>query len=649
MCSVSGVMRCCGIDCILSDRPLDGHVGVHEPVSAREYGTGHFIVVPLLRWSGAVEKSRSDVRQGYCLTVRCSSEVEVEQSSVRSLAAEAQRDGQQDDLSRGHLSDDDDNDSEIFDPFDVCHSQSSIPATASLSSHGPGADAGSQGHSRINSRSEKYKQQLGATAVVDAREEVDARAQKLDKEHRERRLPLQGMSIEQLSAVEVKSNGLEAEATLCSISNTKRGSFDGLILPASIHLQHPRSVEGRALMIFGEKGVIKNVDIQRYDSSKRCLVFTKPLQWTMRSEVRIQIRPLLESRVLFKGVVAKADLDKPHWALRKSGIEYLRGALVRCLALDSDNLLRVSLFSMGANNVQALVQVESPDLSADRVAAFKERLDKQVSDGNVTALAQGAVQDAYKSILDGLRTSAVYNDDKFPANEESIWGCNWQTQIEERVLHSVQWVRPDILLKNLLAKDEVMKSALGAFSREDVDGKKSSPDKASRLRKQPPARAGSVSEKGVVVSAVPAPETRSEATSRASATPSKEDVALGLIRNKNAMQTASTSSATAGEESKSAVSQAPERPSLTLSLIGTSGHEVVQGKSVAGVGSTSFVAAMWMWAASKDFAARIRLLFMEKRGPPMSARLAYGCHSVTLFVRGELGCFVRVRLSVHAD
>ena len=62
------------------------------------------------------------------------------------------------------------------------------------------------------------------------------------------------------------------------------------------------------------------------------------------------------------------------------------------------------------------------------------------------------------------------------------------------------------------------------------------------------------------------------------------------------------------------------------------------------MGITSFVAAMWMLAAGHDFTGRIRALFMEKRGPPIASRLAYGCHSVTLFVRGEVVCFLLVQV-----
>ena len=294
---------------------------------------------------------------------------------------------------------------------------------------------------------------------------------------------------------------------------------------------------------------------------------------------------------------------------------------------------------------QGQLRVESLDLSAARVAALKEALEKQVANGKVTALAQGAVQDAYNKTLEGLQTSAVYSDSEFPASEASIWGHDWQTRIEERVAVSVQWVRPDVLLKNVQAREEVLKSALSAFAKEEEEEMTTGPRRgrgvlSPALRTQLAASQGKQSTAKVAAASESAHEGGGGTAAwsdQMAREPSKEDMTLGLKRGKRVARLPSAASgkmAPAGEGGVIAVA-AGGKPVVSLSLIGASGHEVLQGRGVAGVGCSSFVAAVWLLAAGKDFAARIRALFLEKRSPPMSSRLACGCHSVTLFVRGE--------------
>jgi len=49
------------------------------------------------------------------------------------------------------------------------------------------------------------------------------------------------MSIEQVTPVEIKTGGFDADATLCNISNTKSGYSDGLSLSAPLALARPAS------------------------------------------------------------------------------------------------------------------------------------------------------------------------------------------------------------------------------------------------------------------------------------------------------------------------------------------------------------------------------------------------------------------------
>jgi uncharacterized protein len=67
-------------------------------------------------------------------------------------------------------------------------------------------------------------------------------------------------------------------------------------------------------------------------------------------------------------------------------------------------------------------------------------------------------------------------------------------------------------------------------------------------------------------------------------------------------------------------------------LIGAGTNEVAEGKGVAGVNHTSFVAAVWMLSSRKDFPSFVRGLF---GGKDFSSRSKYGVHSVNLFVRGK--------------
>ena len=75
-----------------------------------------------------------------------------------------------------------------------------------------------------------------------------------------------------------------------------------------------------------------------------------------------------------------------------------------------------------------------------------------------------------------------------------------------------------------------------------------------------------------------------------------------------------------------------DKPAPSFLLIGAGTNEVAEGKGVAGVNHTSFVAAVWMLSSRKDFPSFVRGLF---GGKDFSSRLKYGVHSVNLFVRGK--------------
>lgn len=124
-----------------------------------------------------------------------------------------------------------------------------------------------------------------------------------------------------------------------------------MALGAPLALEYPAAVEGRGLRILGEKGAVETVTVERYEAGKQRIIFRKAVRWSLRAAVRFQIGALVESRVLFRGVTARADLDTPHRVLKKSGVQYLIGALQRCLGVEAEQL-RIALVSMGAKNVQ---------------------------------------------------------------------------------------------------------------------------------------------------------------------------------------------------------------------------------------------------------------------------------------------------------
>ena len=72
---------------------------------------------------------------------------------------------------------------------------------------------------------------------------------------------------------------------------------------------------------------------------------------------------------------------------------------------------------------------------------------------------------------------------------------------------------------------------------------------------------------------------------------------------------------------------------LLMIILGA--NEVQEGVGLVGLGSTSFVAAVWMLSAraGKDFSSLVRGLFVGRLD--LASRLKYGAHSVNLFVHGK--------------
>ena len=147
------------------------------------------------------------------------------------------------------------------------------------------------------------------------------------------------------------SSTITSANLIMTLPNANR-YYDGLALSSPLALANPAALEGRGLRILGEKGALQTATAQHYDASKQRIILSKAVRWSSRTAVRFHIGALVESRVLFRGVTARADLDTPHRVLKKSGVQYLIGALQRCLGVEAEQL-RIVVVSMGAKNVQA--------------------------------------------------------------------------------------------------------------------------------------------------------------------------------------------------------------------------------------------------------------------------------------------------------
>ena len=104
-------------------RPRGEEAGVHHAISTRAYGTGNFIVVPLLRLAGRLApgtETSGQISQRCILTVRCSGGVDVSQVNAKVLAAEAEGlAANSGDPAAGHVSEEDaDEEEELFEAFD---------------------------------------------------------------------------------------------------------------------------------------------------------------------------------------------------------------------------------------------------------------------------------------------------------------------------------------------------------------------------------------------------------------------------------------------------------------------------------------------------------------------------------------------------
>lgn len=167
-------------------------------------------------------------------------------------------------------------------------------------------------------------------------------------------------------------------------------------------------------------------------------------------------------QVFLKGAISMHEMEKAHWALKKSVKHYLMLALSSCLSVSMEQV-GIKIVSMGERDVRAFINVVSPS----RIAILADVLGKKVINGDIAAFAQQAVQEDYKQVLGSMMMAALYWDKSFPPGTASIWGASWKKmEIDERIIGGVQWIRPGTLLQNIQAKEEILKSTLeGMFTR----------------------------------------------------------------------------------------------------------------------------------------------------------------------------------------
>ena len=196
--------------------------------------------------------------------------------------------------------------------------------------------------------------------------------------------------------------------------------------------------------------------------------------------------------------------------------------------------------------------------------------------------------------------------------------------LDERITSSVQWARPDDVMQKIQAKQEILKSFGQSILEKTETGLNLKPHTSSanhlvRHGTEVEASRPAVSKKRVA-SGIKSQPSDSPIAGELQAAPSVEE-------NTNTVEESSTAATgTGGGED----CQAKSSPGFAL--IGAGSNEMVQGKGVAGVGHTAFLAAVWMLRARKDLGSWIRGLFI---GPPFEEKLKYGVHSVSLFVRGK--------------
>ena len=395
----------------------------------------------------------------------------------------------------------------------------------------------------------KYREKLGAAAIMDGRQDDVSRAKRLEADEAERRLPTAGLVLEQVAPAELKVKGMSGQGTLYSNDQTSnRNRFDGLLLPESLpqgdlasgltwtkmtHLrptygreltnpelvkalasktkftkqewdgigvEHLRAdhfiksggfyfrpvdalenVQGLSVLIYSDGRESERVGIQKYDVAKRCLVFEKSINVPTTSAVGFEIWDVIEYEVVLRGALSTSQVKDKHWALKKSALEYLEVALLKCLHVTKDQVQIIVKASSPTNDIRAVLRLESPSSSS---TALMEALSREVSKGNITAVAQQNVREEYLKILDRMRMSALYTDTEFPPSAVSIWGGRSKRgNISENIKDGVQWLRPPNLLQNIQAKEQIMQGVVeqmmqrsslqqppsqGTASREDV-------------------------------------------------------------------------------------------------------------------------------------------------------------------------------------
>ena len=523
------------------------------------------------------------------------------------------------------LSDDEDTDGwEVFDAFDpfarlVEEDTHEDRNGAHVGDGARGSSTGGETSGQDEGKRERtYDEREGAAAIVEVGEANDARAKRLEAEERNHALPLDGMSFEQISELEIKLEAQDGVGTLSSTS--KADSYDGIVLKEPLRLASARALEGYTLRILPKSDAastaMETATIQSYDAAKRQLLFAQAVSWRpgkgvrtgVERDVRFQIPARVESQLRLKGMKVLKQAEKAHWALGKSPQDYLAEAIRRCLEVSRENM-SLRLLSMGTYDVRIVLQVTS----YKQAQGIKEAIEKQVLNGNVMAVAKQAVKSDHAKVLESMKLSVLYSDAGFPAEASSIWGPNWRADIDERIRIGVEWVRPEDLLRKMQERKEILKNSLQKFLADGATPLKFS-ESNEGMRALP---AGLEGEKGV------------ESIQRA---PSQEDVALGIKRLPSRDSFKRTSSGKDKVGSLNQGEKARENAGPVLMLIGAGGNDVTEGKGVIGVGHRSFVAAVWMLAVRKDFAALIRGLFV---GPAFTLRVKYGVHSVKLFVRGK--------------
>ena len=419
-------------------RPCENEAGVHEAIHLKDYDTGGLIVVPLLHVTGGSARDkerRRQLRQLRCvLTVRCSVDLDVLQLNSKLTAA-----GQSAGGSWGQgvgedaepLSDDEEADGaeifEAFDPFDQLRDRRE--------------EEGNEGHGvgekEVRGRSQRARhlrlgEREGAQALVDAGQVNDAKVERLVAEERKRTLPLDGLVLQHLGPVEIRLQSLQGEGSLIADKGAKN-KFEGLLLKDALRADNPprlaKALEGHTVMVLPNTAAntlassatsfSQRVTIQHYDASAKRIVFAQSIARYAGAagvDVRFEIPACIESRIELKGMAAVSQLERPHWALEKSGRQYLEAALMRCLEV-SNQQIRLKFATVGGG-VRATLSVTCQA----QVDALKEALDKQITNGSIAAFAQQALKRDYTQILEGMQSLTLYKDTSFPAEEASIWG-----------------------------------------------------------------------------------------------------------------------------------------------------------------------------------------------------------------------------------